>query len=437
MGRLIEIPYKPRPLQAEIHKALKRWSVLVCHRRFGKSVLAVNELLKAALQCKQPRPRVAYIAPLFKQAKAIAWDYLRHYAHPIPGVTFNESELRADLPNGARVSLFGSDNVDSLRGLYLDAVVLDEYAQVSPRLFPEIIRPALVDRQGSALFLGTPFGKNHFHDIYQHAKQSSDWYAGMFKASETGIVPQAELDAARDLMSPEQYAQEFECSFESAVVGAYYAAALAQAEADKRIGVVPHEPGLPVSTFWDLGIGDATAIWFAQRVGKEKRIIDYVEKAEEGMPYFAKLLREKPYTYDRHYMPHDAGHKELSTGKSRRDFAEGLGIKPIDIVPRTSNVDADINATRIMLATCWFDAEKCGDGINALKNYRKEWDDARKTYKDKPYHDWSSHAADALRTAAMSDWDRVHGQPIRVETNFNPWATKDYSTVQVESDFTV
>ena len=435
MGRVIEIPYKPRKLQTEIHQALKRWSVLVCHRRFGKSVLAVNHLIKTVAQCNQPRPRVAYIAPLWKQSKAIAWDYLKHYARPIPGVTFNESELRADLPGGGRISLYGADNPDALRGIYLDAVVLDEYAQIAPRVFPEIIRPALVDREGSALFIGTPWGKNHFFDLYENAKFASDWYAATFRASETGIVPPAELAAARALMSQEQYDQEFECSFESAIVGAYYADQLRTAETEGRIGKVPHDPNVQVFTFWDLGIGDAMAIWFCQRVGKELRFIDYYETSGEGMAYYAKLLKEKPYTYDRHYMPHDANTKEIGTGKTRRDVAEALGIRPIDVVPR-GDIDDGINCVRSMLSRCWFDAQKCAQGINALKSYRKEYDDNRKEYKLKPYHDWSSHCADALRTAAMSDFEQSVFATVRVDSTFNIFnpGAENY-TMQVDSDF--
>jgi len=433
MGRVI-IPYKPRALQTEIHNALKRWSVLVCHRRFGKSVLAVNHLIKAVAQCKQPRPRVAYLAPLYKQSKAIAWDYLRFYAQPIPGVTFNESELRADLPNGGRISLYGADNPDALRGIYLDAVVLDEYAQINPRVFPEIIRPALVDREGSALFIGTPWGKNHFFKLYEEAKFSDDWYAATFKASETGIVPAKELEAARNLMSQEQYDQEFECSFESAIIGAYYGDQLRQAEAGGRITSVPHDPNIQVFTFWDLGIGDAMSIWFCQRVGKELHFIDYYETSGEGMAYYAKLLKDKPYTYNRHYMPHDAESREIGTGKSRRDVAEALGIRPIDVVPRGEHVDDGINAVRAMLPRCWFDEQKCSQGINALKSYRKEWDEKRGEFKDKPLHDWSSHCADALRTAAMSDFDHADYPSLTMHTQFDPRVIPRSITSNVKFD---
>jgi phage terminase large subunit len=418
---IIEIPYKPRPLQAEIHAALKRWSVLVCHRRFGKSVLSVNHLIKSMAQCREHNPRFAYLAPLYKQVKSIAWDYLKHYARPIPGVTFNESELRADFPGGGRISLYGADNPDALRGIYLDGVVLDEYAQINPRVFPEIIRPTLVDRHGWALFIGTPFGRNHFYELFETAKNNSDWFSATYKASQTGIVSPEELLAAKELMSDEQYAQEFECAFDSAIVGAYYGKQMAKALEEGRICNVAHEPNLPVFTLWDLGIGDAMAIWFVQRVGREVHFIDYYETSGEGMAYYAKLLQSKPYVYERHYMPHDANAKEIGTGKSRRDTAENLGIKPIDVVPR-GDVDDGIEAGRNMLSKCWFDENKCSQGINALRSYRKEYDENRQEFKNKPYHDWASHGADAYRTGAASDFLTVslanQYKPVKVVTDY-------------------
>lgn len=208
--------YRPRKLQAVIHRALKRFSVLVCHRRFGKTILAVNTLIDSALRCKLSLPRFAYIAPLYGQAKKIAWGYLQHYSANIPGTRKSEAELFVEYANGARVSLFGADNPDSMRGIYLDGAVLDEVAQMKPMVWGEIIRPELVDREGWAMFIGTPKGVNLFHELYQQAIRDPGWYAGLYRASETGVIPQSELDAARSMMSEAQYAQEFECDFSAA-----------------------------------------------------------------------------------------------------------------------------------------------------------------------------------------------------------------------------
>lgn len=208
--------YIPRPLQADIHARLRRFSVLVCHRRFGKTLLAVNALIIAALRSGKVQPRFGYTAPLYRQAKAIAWDYLVRYSTPVPGTRVNQSELYVEFPNGARVTLFGADNPDAMRGLYFDGVVMDEVAQMRPEVWGEIIRPELVDRGGWALFIGTPKGANIFHELYQQALRDKAWYAGMFRASETGIIPKSELEAARSIMSESQYMQEFECDFTAA-----------------------------------------------------------------------------------------------------------------------------------------------------------------------------------------------------------------------------
>ena len=206
----VKIPYTPRPLQAKLHKELDqyRFAVLSCHRRFGKSVAIINHLIKAALTNKLKNPRFAYIAPTYKQAKSIAWDYMKMFAGDIPGVRFHETELRCDLPNGSRITLLSSEQPDSLRGLFLDGVCIDEVAQIDPRLWNEIIRPALSDRKGFCYFIGTPAGmSNIFYELYQHALSDDKWLAYTAKASETKIIDQEELDAAKSQMVDAKYKQ--------------------------------------------------------------------------------------------------------------------------------------------------------------------------------------------------------------------------------------
>lgn len=215
----IVIPYTPRPLQAQIHTNLDqhRWSVLVIHRRFGKTVMLLNQIIKDALTTGKSYPRYAYIAPFLKQAKTLAWDYLKIYCDPVPGRVFRESELAVELPNGARIRLFGADNPDSLRGIYLDGCVLDEYAQIDPVLFSSILRPALSDRKGWCIFSGTPNGKNHFYDILKTAELTGGWYSCVLRASETKVVDEEELADARRTMTEEEYEREYECSFNSII----------------------------------------------------------------------------------------------------------------------------------------------------------------------------------------------------------------------------
>ena len=219
----IVIPYTPRELQAHLHTNLDRFNVVVCHRRFGKTVFAINHMIKEAVGAVQEgkrAPRFAYLAPLFKQAKTVAWDELKRLCAVFPDVKFNEAELRADFL-GARIQLYGADNPDTLRGIYLDGVILDEYAQMNPKMYTEVIRPALSDRKGWAIFIGTPKGKNEFYDIYHSSKEKKGWKRFLFKASDTGILDDEELEMASQDMAEAEYEQEYECSWSAALRGAY------------------------------------------------------------------------------------------------------------------------------------------------------------------------------------------------------------------------
>jgi phage terminase large subunit len=394
----VEIPYEPRAVFLPFHNRLERWAIIVAHRRAGKTVACVNELIKAAIGCPKPDGRYAYIAPQFNQAKDIAWLYLQRYAGVIPGAQFNESELRVDLPNGARIRLYGADNPDRLRGIYLDGVILDEYADMRPSVWGEVIRPLLADRQGWAAFIGTPKGHNSFYDLW--ASEAGGWYKSRLRASETGLIRAEELVAARAQMSEEQYEQEFECSFEAAILGAYYGKEMRVAEDEKRITRVPHEAAAEVITAWDLGIGDSTSIWFAQVVGREPRLIDFYEASGAGLDHYMKVLSERPYKYGTFLLPHDAEVKELGTGLSRVEVMKSLGMRDHKIVPKLS-VDDGIQAARLFLRKCVFDATKCKQGVEALKQYRKEYDEKTKAFKQRPLHDWTSHSADAFRYLAL------------------------------------
>ena len=385
-------------MQADLHRQLQRFNVLVAHRRFGKTVFCINETIDQALRCSKPNPRYAYIAPLYKQAKSVAWDYLKQYTRPIPGTVFNEAELRADLPNGARIQLFGADNPDALRGIYLDGVVMDEYAQMNARLWPQVVRPALSDRLGWAVFIGTPQGHNAFHELYQNADET--WHKAMYKASETGIVIQEELDAARKDMSPEEYEQEFECSWQAAIRGAYYGKLIADIEEKGQVSRVPYDDTLKVETWWDLGVGDSTAIWFVQRVGQEIHVIDYYEMTGEGLPHYARILDKRGYLYSQHVAPHDIRVRELGSGKSRLEIASDLGID--FVVAPQQRIEDGIQAARAMIPKCWFDREKTERGLECLRQYRSEYDDRLKVFRSKPLHDWTSHAADAFRYGAIT-----------------------------------
>lgn len=388
--------YQPREAFLPFHERANRWSIIIAHRRAGKTVATINDLLTQALSTEKPDARYAYIAPYYSQAKAIAWDYLKRYGRGVI-VKSSETELSVELYNGSKIRLFGADNADALRGLYLDGVVLDEYGDMRPSVWGEIIRPLLADRKGWAVFIGTPKGRNHFYDIWQSAQDG--WFKIRLRASESGILDAGELEDAAKTMTRDQFQQEFECSFEAAVVGAIYANELQQAREDKRIGVIPYDRILPVHTVWDIGVGDSTAIWFWQEYGREKRIIDYYESSGEGLPHYVQVLQQRGYVYGQHFGPHDIQVREFGTGLSRIDVARGLGIN-FGVVPKQSLEDG-IHSARLFMANCWFDEERCKEGLDCLANYRREYDEKRGVFKTSPIHDWASHGADAFRYLSL------------------------------------
>lgn len=402
-ARRVIIPYAPRPLQREVHDTRQRFAVLVCHRRFGKTVFAVNDLLREALRRGDRHWRAGYLAPWLKQSKSLAWDYLKVYAGHLPGVRFSETELWARLPNGARIRLYGADNADAIRGEYFNDLVVDESGDIPRAVWGAVLRPALADRRGRALFLGTPRGtENLLHDRWQVALAAPEtWSSHLFRASETGYVAHDELALARQDMAEEEYEQEFECSFTAAVRGTYYGKLLDEAEREGRIGQVAYDPALAVHTAWDLGMDDATAIWFLQvSPAGEWRLIDYYEASGEGLPHYAAVLAGKGYAYGTHVGPHDIRVRELGTGKSRLDTARDLGVR-FSVAPNLPLMDG-ISAVRQVLPRLHADAGRCAVGLKALKNYRKEWNPRAEAYQTKPLHNWTSHAADALRYGVVA-----------------------------------
>jgi hypothetical protein len=401
----------------------KRWGVVVCHRRFGKTVWAINHILRDALMCQKPNPRFAYMAPTYRQAKNVAWDYIKQFAGKIPNVKFHETELRCDLPNGARISLLGAENPDSLRGIFLDGCCMDEVADMPENVFPEVIRPALSDRKGWCVFVGTPKGHNAFFDKYEEAAGNPDWLAAVYKASETGILDDEELAAARVMMTADQYAQEFECSWNANVPGAVYGKEMEAAQMDGRITNVPYDPSAKVDTWWDLGVGDSTAVWFTQTIGRAIHVIDFYEARGEGLPHYCKILTSKGYLYGDHNAPHDIEVRELGSGKSRREIAWDLGLN-FRVVPKLP-VEDGIHAAQMLLPRIWFDREKCKHGLESLRQYHRAYNERTRSFRASPVHDWSSHAADAFRYLAVGireDRGRMAAPQARAVMDYDPFA---------------
>lgn len=376
--------------------------MLVCHRRFGKTTFAVNHVLRSLFGPGSKGRRYAIVLPLYRQAKQVAWDMVKDYSRVIPGATFNEAELRADYGAVGRIQLFGGDNPDTLRGQGFDGVVLDEVAQIDPRLWGEIIRPALVDRKGWAVFMGTPRGRNTFYDLVTQAENddSGDWMVSVRKASETNIVPEEELRAAKRQLTREQYLQEFECSWTASIRGAYYAREMEDLTEAGRITTLSPAGDALVHTSWDLGIGDATSIVMFQIVGREIWVVDYYENSGAGLAHYVEHLRSLSYRYGDHWLPHDVQARELGTGVTRQETLARLGLN-CEVLPQ-QKVDDGINAVRNLLPRCWINEAKCERLIEALRQYRAGWDDKRQMYRAVPERDWTTHPADATRYMAMA-----------------------------------
>ena len=414
---VVETGYKPRIPQKEIHKAIKkhRWTVAVCHRRMGKTVCAINQLIHSALQCDRKAPQFAYIAPTYSQAKRIAWDYLKEYTRPLGGVA-NVAELRVDFM-GRRISLYGADNPDALRGIYLDGAVIDEYGDVNPSLFTEVIRPALSDRLGWAMFIGTPKGANHFKELRDFADDTSNdnWVLKEFKASETKLIAEEELQDAKKAMGENKYEQEFEISFDAPIVGSYYGEIIKDLDSKNHIRELPTESATQKICAWDLGMSDSTSIWVAEAIGGEIRLMDYYEDSGKSLDDYIAWLNENGYRDYRHILPHDVMVRELQTGKSRYEFLSDAGLN-IDIAPKQS-VEDGIQAVRRILPNCWFNKTATRAGVECLRNYRRVFNEKLNVFQEKPLHDWSSHGSDAFRylalgldgaTIARSDWAKPY-----------------------------
>lgn len=399
MAEVIEIPYKPREQQLAIHDLMddKRFGVVVAHRRMGKTVSAINHIIKDAILNQKEAPRYAYIAPTYGQAKRVAWDYLVKYADPLGGSS-NISELRVDFW-GRRIQLYGSDNPEALRGQYFDGVILDEIGDQNPKIWTDIVRPALADRKGWCLFIGTPKGHNHFKELRDRAEKEEGWGLLEFRASETGVVDETELKAARNEMGEDKFRQEFECSFDAAVEGSYYGQILNELEDKKHMQEIPREELSRTFTAWDLGMGDSTSIWVAQLVGSEVRLLDYYENHGVGLDHYVKWIRDNDYIKAEHILPHDVRVRELGSGKSRLEMLEEAGLE-IKIAPRMG-LDDGIQAVRRLLPRCWFNVPKVQTGLNCLRNYRRDYDEKRKIFYERPLHDWSSHGSDSFRYLAL------------------------------------
>lgn len=422
----------PRPDQKSLwiylQKGGKR-AVEVAHRRWGKDDVGLHYSARAALERKG---NYWHMLPAYAQARKVIWNAInprtgkRRIDEAFPSEIrrgpAKSHEMMIELANGSIWQLVGSDTYNTVVGAPPIGIVFSEWALANPLAWA-YLAPILEENGGWALFIYTSRGNNHGKTIYEHALKTPGWYAQRLTAHESPVFTADQLQNIKaeyigifgEEMGIAIYEQEYECSWEGAIFGSYWAKDMRKAREEGRITKVPYQTGLEVDTFWDLGVDDSTTIWFMQIAGKAFHFIDYYENVGYGMAHYAKILREKKYIYGNHWMPHDADHRKLDSNviaRAPKEAAELLGISPVEVVQRARNMDVivfkHIPAVRDKLSQCWFDAEKCAEGIRALENYRAEYDEEKKVLSNRPVHDWASHGASAFITFAVGYEETYH-----------------------------
>jgi len=386
-------------------------AITVYHRRAGKDSMALNFTAMAT------HMRVGtywHMLPTLNQGRKVVWDGIDKFGRRMIDQAFpkdlrettHNGEMQIKFKNGSIWQVVGSDNYDSVVGTNPVGVIMSEYAVADPDAW-DFIRPILLENHGWAIFPYTPRGKNHGYDLYKMATTNKKWFCELLTVDDTFdnennpiMTPEMILEERNSGMAEELIQQEYFCSFEAAIKGAYYAKQMELARIEKRITDVPYNPDYPVETWWDIGLRDSTVIWFMQDLGTKYHAIDFYEMRGEPFTHYLKYVKEKPYVYSRHIGPHDIEQREYTSGKSRLEVADKHGIS-FEIAPRMTIKDG-IDATRGMLGQVWFDATKCDRGIEALKSYRPKYHEDLKTVGITPIHDWASHPADAFRMGGVS-----------------------------------
>jgi hypothetical protein len=304
--------------------------------------------------------------------------------------------MKITLTNSSIIQVIGTEHIDAVVGTNPIGVVFSEYPLQRPSVW-DYIRPILAENGGWAIFNGTPRGKNHAYELFITNQTNPKWFTQTLTVDDTlAISPEDLKEEQVSGMSEDKFQQEFYCSWDRGQEGSYYAKYLQEAELQERVCNVPIDPYIPVDTFWDLGVGDATSIVFIQRVSQEIRVIDYYESVGHGLEHYLRILRDKDYNYGEHYAPHDIQVRVLTQGaRTRWDIAKEMGI-PFKIVPSVS-IEEGISNVRAIFHRCWFDEKRCKNLLKCLENYHKQYIEKYNVYADQPVHDWSSHASDAFR----------------------------------------
>jgi hypothetical protein len=428
----VDIPYNFKlrdyqvPAWDAFFKSGKKRGVLVAHRRAGKDKLAVNLVNGKALERKG---NYIYLFPEQRQARRNIWNgidkngvrFLDHFPPHLISEP-NNTEMLIRYINGSTFQLLGSDNYDSLMGSNPVGVIFSEFALHNPIVW-ELIKPILNENGGWAFFQGTPRGTNHLYKMYSYAKNNPDWYCDLLTIKDTkdekgnSIITEKQLDEDREAGTEEEIIQqEYYCSFTAGNVGSYYGKYLEKSRKEGRVKVFDIDKRLPVFTFWDLGISDYMSIWFMQPYKKELRLIYYYEFNGEGLDHYFNILKEVEEKYKikyrAHFAPHDIKVRELTSGKSRYEYALSKGVR-FQIVPNISVQDG-IQAVRANFKQLFFHEENCKQGIDCIMEYRKKYSEEHHCYSDTPLHNWASHGADALRYLVVG-WQDYFSQAPKTE----------------------
>jgi hypothetical protein len=432
------INFDAKPHQRAVLNDRKRHRAAVMHRRAGKTVTAVFDGYETVLGCPLPSPRIVYIAPFLKQAKKLAWDYMASVAQSGNryGEFFdiNKGELCITfLPKDSKFFLLGADNIDAIRGMYFDKAIVDELADCDPRLWTSVLRPALADRQGRGLLMGTPKGRmNMLYDLSKVAADDPDWSFHRYDVTQTDMLRPEEIEGARRDMSEAMFQQEFMCSFNAALVGAVFGREMDELQAARRLTTVKYDAALPIITAWDLGWADATSIGIYQRAGTEVRCIGYLELTFSKLPDSIRALREWcgarniDLTGARHIGPHDLAVHELGSGMSRMHIAQQMGFE-FEYAPKWSLADG-VEAVRNLIPHLWIDEAEGMRLLECCVNYSYGYDEQGRSFKTTPKHDWTSHGVDQLRMLAVTyDQSRTLSQPLLFD-DFNTGRGRRYAS---------
>lgn len=426
---IVEIPYnfKLRPYQVPIYEALEKGynrAIAVWHRRAGKDKVFLNILVRESLK------RVGsyyYIFPYYAQARKAIWEgidkdgfrNIEHFPAPIVSRKVNQ-DMVIELVNGSIIRFLGSDNIDSIVGTNPVGVIFSEFSVHKVQAW-NFLRPILLENEGWAIFNGTPRGKNHFYKLLESARNNPDWYVDIRTITDTKVMTPAQVEEEITLGMPRALAkQEFYCSFEAAMTGAYYGDQIEYLYQQGRITEVPWDPSQPVNTAWDLGINDMTTIWMFQQYDNKVNIIDCIADNNRSLQHYVKVLQDSPYSFGYHVFPHDVKQRELSTGATRLHIINSLGLRNTCVAKRTS-IEDGIAAARALLPKCYFDEPRCAKGIEALKQYRAAYDEDNEVYGS-PVHDWSSHYADAFRILALGMQSNLTSrrETVARDMNYDP-----------------